>query len=135
MVKPPAPTYATVFYGVFAFFLLKIFGNNLLLYRLFIDDELVLWKRYNEECDASDLRALKKKIQEWYGMEWTFQVPFLNLDLMDPTIDIKENKITKNLFDKKINIYLYIPPHSTHPPGVINGIIYGQIHRITNLCY
>ena len=86
---PPAPTYATVFYDVFEFFLPKIFGNNLLLYRLFIDDELVLWKRYNEECDASDLRALKKKIQEWYGMEWTFQVPFLKLDLMDPTIDIK----------------------------------------------
>ena len=101
---PPAPTYATVFYDVFEFFLPKIFGNNLLLYRLFIDDELVLWKIYKEEYDASELWAFQETMEEWYGLEWNFQVPFLKLDLMDPTIDIKENKITNNLFEKQINL-------------------------------
>ena len=74
---PPAPTYATVFYGVFEFFLLEIFGNNLLLYRQFIDDVLVLWKKYNEEHDVEEIRAFQDTKQEWYGVEWTFQVPFL----------------------------------------------------------
>ena len=35
---------------------------------------------------------------------------------------------------KQLNIHLYIPPHSDHPPGVINRIIYGQIYHITTLC-
>ena len=45
---PPVPIYAAVFYGVFELFLLKIFGNNLLMYRLFIDDILSLCRRYDE---------------------------------------------------------------------------------------
>ena len=46
----------------------------------------------------------------------------------------QSNRITTNLFEKQLNIYLYIPPHLAHPPRFINGIIYGQIHRITALC-
>ena len=33
-----------------------------------------------------------------------------------------------------MNLYLYIPPHSAHPPGVLLGLIYGNISRIYNLC-
>ena len=49
---PPAQVYATVFYGVFELFLIERFGNNLLLYRRFIDDVLILWNKYNEERNA-----------------------------------------------------------------------------------
>ena len=56
MVTFPAPTYATVFYGIFGFFLFDRFRNNLLLYRRFIENVLVLWKRYNEELDAVELQ-------------------------------------------------------------------------------
>ena len=53
MGTPPAPTYDVVFDGVFEFFLIKIFVNNLLLYRLFIGNLMVLLKRYIEEYDES----------------------------------------------------------------------------------
>ena len=43
---------------------------------------------------------------------------------MDLTIAIKQNRITTTLFEKQLNIYLYIPSHSDHPPGVINEIIF-----------
>ena len=33
-----------------------------------------------------------------------------------------------------MNLYLYISPHSAHPPGVLNGIIFGHIYRIFHLC-
>ena len=70
------------------------------------------------------------------GMDckWILQGPFVDLEFMDLTIAVKENRITTTLFEKQLNIYLYIPPHSARPPGVINEIIYGQIHCITNLC-
>ena len=85
---PPAPKYATVFYGVFELFLLRRFGNNLLLYRRFIDNVLVLWKKYDEKLDTAELWAFQETMQEWYGLEWDFQGPFLNMYFMGLTIAI-----------------------------------------------
>ena len=79
MVTPSAPAYATVSYSVFGFFLLKRFVNNLLLYRRFKDNVPVLWKKFNETLDAAELRAFQETMQEWYGLEWTFQGSFQNL--------------------------------------------------------
>eukprot|EP00957_Ditylum_brightwellii_P109080 8321182-Ditylum_brightwellii.AAC.1 len=53
---------------------------------------------------------------------------------MNHTITIKDGKITTKLYEKSLNLYLYIPPHSAHPPGVLNEIIFGQIHCIFTLC-
>ena len=135
MRTSPAPTYATVFYGVFELFLPEKFGNSLLLYILFIDNVMVLWKKYDEEHNAADLRELRENMQELYGLEWNSQGPFLKLDSTDLTIPIKENIIKTTFFEKQINLYLYILPHSAHPPGDFNGIIYNQIHHTTNICY
>ena len=65
---PTTPTYDTVFYSVFELLLLEIFGNNFLLYRRFIDNILDLWKRYDEECDAAQLRYFQETMQEQYGL-------------------------------------------------------------------
>jgi len=38
-------------------------------------------------------------------------------------------------FNEKLqNLYLYIPPHSCHSPGVIKGLIYGCVNRAKALC-
>ena len=110
MGAPPAPTYATVFYGVFELFIFGIFWNNLLLYRRFIDNVLTLCKRYDEERDAADLRDLQETMQKWYVLGWTLQGPFLNLNFMDLTIVIKGNSITTTLFEKKSS-YNYTSHH------------------------
>ena len=33
-----------------------------------------------------------------------------------------------------MNLYLYLPPHSSHPQGVFTGLIFGQVLRIRRLC-
>ena len=33
-----------------------------------------------------------------------------------------------------MNLYLYTPPHSDHPPGVLSGLVYGNILCIHSLC-
>eukprot|EP00957_Ditylum_brightwellii_P149548 11388188-Ditylum_brightwellii.AAC.1 len=61
-------------------------------------------------------------------MEWTFELANTLANFMDLTIMIKDGKIVTKLYEKSLNLYLYTPPHSAHPPGVLNGIIFGQIH-------
>ena len=43
-------------------------------------------------------------------------------------------KIETNLFEKSQNLYLYIPPGSAHPKGMIKGLIFGNTLRILRLC-
>eukprot|EP00956_Cyclotella_meneghiniana_P012770 scaffold18171_cov42-Cyclotella_meneghiniana.AAC.1 len=53
---------------------------------------------------------------------------------MDLTITIKKDRIITTLYEKALNLYLYIPPFSSHPRGIFTGTISGQILRIRRLC-
>ena len=49
-------------------------------------------------------------------------------------ITIQNNQITTKLYKKILNLYLYISPFSAHSPGVLSGLIIGNILRIHHLC-
>ena len=49
------------------------------------------------------------------------------------TISIHEGRIVTSLYKKAMNLYLYIPTHSAHPPGVLTGLVSGNILRIHSL--
>ena len=69
------------------------------------------------------------------GLTWEFSERAKTIDFMDMTISInKSNYIETTLFDKRLNLHLYIPPHSAHPPGLLPGIVYGTLFRIFTLC-
>ena len=53
---------------------------------------------------------------------------------MDMTISIREDQIVTSLYEKSMNLYLYTPPHSAHPPGVLTGLVSGNILWIHSLC-
>ena len=53
---------------------------------------------------------------------------------MDMTISIHEGRIVTSLYEKAMNLYLYIPPHSAHSPGVLSGLMSGNILWIHSLC-
>jgi hypothetical protein len=53
---------------------------------------------------------------------------------MDMTLSIANNKFDITLFEKPLNLYLYIPPSSAHPPGVATGLVFGMVLRIMKLC-
>ena len=53
---------------------------------------------------------------------------------MNMTISICEDRIVTSLYEKCINLCLYIPPHSAHPPGVLTGLVSDNILRIYSLC-
>ena len=69
------------------------------------------------------------------GLTWEFSERAKTVDFMDMTISItNENKIEITLFEKQMNLHLYIPPHSAHPPGLLPGIVYSTLFRIFTIC-
>ena len=49
------------------------------------------------------------------------------------SFNLKINPTTRRIktasYFKPMNLFLYIPPKSAHPPGCLHGMIYGQLHR------
>ena len=63
-----------------------------------------------------------------YGiLEWECPKPKTSVDFLDLTLTIEGNRIVTKTYQKPENPYLYIPPHSAHPAGMINGIIYSLL--------
>jgi len=68
------------------------------------------------------------------GLSWTFKSPRKKLVFMDMTIKIEGERLTTMIYAKPMALYQYIPPNSCHPPGVLTGLLFGQILRIYQLC-
>jgi hypothetical protein len=65
-----------------------------------------------------------------HRLEWTSEPPSRTVDFLDLTIHIGDDgRITTKTFQKEMNLFLYIPPISSHAPSVLQGLIYGQLRR------
>ena len=54
-------------------------------------------------------------MNEFPGLTWEFSDLSTSVDFMDMTITLnKTNEIETTLVEKKLNLHLYIPPHSAH---------------------
>jgi hypothetical protein len=73
-------------------------------------------------------------MQQWHGFKWEFSELSDSCNFMDLTLAITADKIHSTLFERELNLYLYIPPHSSHPKGMMSGLIHGNVLRIHCLC-
>ena len=73
-------------------------------------------------------------MQDYYGKEWIFEENLKTVNVMDMIISIRKDQIVTCHYEKSMNLYLYIPPHSAHPLRVLTGIVSGNIIRIHSLC-
>jgi hypothetical protein len=145
MGTPPAPSYATIVYAIHEVTLLSQYENNLFFYRRYIDDVFGIWvpdlsisSTENDTIWSSFCTAMNHNRLQWVVNERSLQVDFLDI-----TITIQPDRcISTKLYEKALNLYLYIPPHSAHPPGVIQALYlaiyigyttYVQKIRISNL--
>lgn len=53
---------------------------------------------------------------------------------MDMTISIVDGHIETKLYENDMNLYLYLPPHSSRPCGVFTGLVFGQVLQTQRLC-
>ena len=136
MGTPPAPTYANLFFAIHENRILRKYATNLLLYKRYIDDIFGIWiPSDDKDKDEEQWRNYVSDIDNYHGLKWLFSPRCNTVDFLDITISIKKNdEIHTTLFEKSLNLYLYIPPHSAHPPGVLTGLVIGNCHRIHTLC-
>eukprot|EP00957_Ditylum_brightwellii_P103411 7879626-Ditylum_brightwellii.AAC.1 len=134
MGAPPAPQYATVFFGIFEFLILRRFRNNLLLFKQYLDNIIMLWRHHAALIDGRDFQAFKVLLNNWYGLEWEIDELSEQVNFMDLLISIENGCIEATLYEKPLPMYQFIPPHSVHPPSIVTGIIFGQLHHINHLC-
>ena len=106
----------------------------IITYRRFIDDGFAIWKHHPDpDIDAVNYKSFQDAIRGG-GLDWTFTKRAKQVDFMDLTIKIEDNKLSTNLFQKPLALHLFIPPHSCHPKKCFNGLVTGITLRIHRLC-
>lgn len=102
-------------------------GHNLFYFKRFIDDMFGIWTGNT----TTDWSTFCDDVNNFGILTWDIEEQQLtsSVDFLDLTLSIKENKIVSRTFQKKMNLYLYIPPMSAHPSGCIKGTIYGLVRR------
>ena len=140
MGTPPAPPYATLYFAILEDTLIPSYsqrnGNCLVLYKRFIDDVFGIWVPSDPTAHDATWERFKSALNDdWFELEWEVSDLSESVDFMDMTISIDAHRcITTTLYEKPSNLHLYIPPHSCHPPGLLQGIVFGMLFRIYTLC-
>ena len=135
MGMSPAPTIANLYVAIHeADELLRFLNSFLMKLWRFIDDGLAIWLHDEDpEVDAHNWASFKATVNAG-GLGWTFSHRCKKLVFMDLTIEIVNGRFETSLYKKPLALHLYIPPHSSHPPGVITGLVMGMVLRIYSLC-
>jgi len=135
MGSPPAPPWATIFFGLKEKKFLPVWRIWLPLYLRFIDDVFAMWVPVSDDPADDDAHWASFKATVNDGcLTWDFTERGLTLDFMDLRISIVGDRFETTLYEKPMALHLYIPPHSGHPPGVTSGHVSGEILRIFRLC-
>lgn len=136
MGAPPAPSYATLSFGTHEETLLDEFPTSLAFYRRYIDDVFGIWKCDNDpDLDNNLWATFSTRLNAWHGLEWIVSDRTNTVDFLDITLTLRpDNTLHCTLFEKEQQLHLYLPPRSAHPPGMLYGLIAGNLYRIKSLC-
>ncbi len=130
MGTPPACCYATIYYAVREKFLHDKYRDNLFFYKRYIDDVFGIWVPNNPQITFEEFA----QDMNYHKLRWETNKPSDNVVFLDMILQIKNGRIVTELYEKALNLYLYISPSSAHSPGVLSGLIIGNILRIHHLC-
>jgi len=68
-------------------------------------------------------------LNNWGDLQWIVKEPSKNTAFLDLDISINQSAIQTSTYQKSLNLYLYIPPRSAHPPSCLKGLISGELRR------
>jgi hypothetical protein len=129
MGTPVACSYAKVSFGHYENnTVLPQFSSNLIYYKRYIDDVIGIWMP-SERNNAKTWTQFKGMLCNWGQLKWTVEEPTSSINFLDLNISIIGSSIHTSTFQKPLNLYLYIPPLSVHPPSCFKGLIFGELKR------
>lgn len=104
---------------------------GIMFYRRFIDDAFIIMLVRDRPDRYPHLRqTLNSFGEEGRRLEWTSDPPSKTVNFLDLTIQIGDDRrISTKTFQKAMNLFLYIPPVSSHSNCVLYGLIFGQLRR------
>jgi hypothetical protein len=123
-----AVMWATLYYAYHEVHkLIPTHGHNLLFFRRFIDDIFGIWIGNT----TTDWIAFCDDVDNFGVLTWDIKEQQLSstVNFLDLTLTIEKDKIVSKTYQKKMNLYLYLPLASAHPQGCIKGTIYGLVGR------
>jgi hypothetical protein len=131
----PAPPWATIFYGVYEEQLITKWSERLMFFKRFIDDILGIWLCHPDPVENNrQWKLFQVDLDKWHGLTWGCTELSSTCNFMDLTLTIKSDKIITTVYEKEMNLHLYLPPHSAHAKGVSNSLVSGQVLRYRRLC-
>ena len=135
MGAPPAPPVAQISYGTHEERFVPLFQSTLLAYYRYIDDVFGAWTITDMATDPALWLSFQAHMQDFPGLTWDISPRSKQVDFLDLTITIgDDNRFHFTLFEKVLNLHLYLPSGSAHPPGVLLGLVHGNVRRIHTLC-
>ena len=129
MGTPVAPTLASLYLAYYEFTYIqssKLWKKEIVLFTRYIDDLLILWRPSCNTAKEHLFALLDKEIGISWNVDSNFQPCASFLDL---SLELKNNKIITRTHQKALNLYLYIPRNSSHPPHSLLGLITGLLKK------
>ena len=132
MGTPCACMITTIYFGYYERkFLLPKHHKNILYYKRFIDDVFCIWDTNitSNTATKNSFDIFRNDMDKHGNLRWEFEqltdeIAFLDLKIK---IDRTTKKLNFQTYQKPMNLHLYIPPHSMHPPGVTKSLIFGLL--------
>ncbi len=128
-----AVAYATIYYAYHEeTTILPNLQHCLLLYGRLIDDAgmIIDSALLPQGVSTGNLSEFLTDLLQFGDLHWEVDPPSNTINFLDLTVTIEgDGTITTSTFIKPMNLHLYIPPRSAHPPGVLKSLIYGNLQR------
>ena len=126
-----APVYANLFMGAIDENICNEFSQNIVIYKRFIDDILIIFTGSQSELD--NLKKYMNTLNN--NIKFTFNTSSTSIDFMDITLirNPENNTISSTLYKKPTDTLALLNFHSNHPRHQKTGIIYSQALRYNRL--
>jgi hypothetical protein len=126
MGTPVAPAFASLYVAHFEELLLEEFRERIVYYKRYIDDILLIWQPGDFAYEHKRFLAkfTQKSRLRLTHTESTDKAAFLDLWILK-----NGSTVYTRTHQKALNLYLYVPANSAHPPGILKGLILGLIRK------
>jgi len=127
----PAPMYTTLYYYIHERTLIPKYQKQLIFYWRYIDDGNGIWIPHNDPAKDNRIwNSFQQDVNNFGKLCWDFSEWSTESIYLDLIIHVNNGVISCCMNEKELNLYLYIPPHSVHPPGVLLSLISGHLQSI-----